>query len=84
MSNKSNLTVATMGIDIGKNSRHVLSLDRRGAIVLRQKWSSDQIEVKLAAKPPCLIGKEACIGAHHLSRRLQALGHDARRDRKRH
>jgi hypothetical protein len=31
-------TIATMGIDIGKNSFHVVGLDRRGAIVLRQKW----------------------------------------------
>ena len=28
--------------------------------------------------PPCLIGMEACVGAHHLSRKLNALGHDAR------
>jgi hypothetical protein len=28
--------------------------------------------------PPCLIGMEACFGAHHLSRKLQAFGHDAR------
>src|SRR5688572_28685510 len=28
--------------------------------------------------PPCLIGMEACVGAHHLSRKLQGLGHDAR------
>ena len=28
--------------------------------------------------PPCLIGMEACVGAHHLSRQLQAFGHDAR------
>src|SRR5262245_47710718 len=28
--------------------------------------------------PPCLIGMEACVGAHHLSRKLQVLGHDAR------
>jgi hypothetical protein len=28
--------------------------------------------------PPCLIGMEACVGAHHLSRRLNSLGHDAR------
>ena len=27
---------------------------------------------------PCLIGMEACVGAHHLTRRLIALGHDAR------
>lgn len=78
MSNKSNATVATMGIDIGKNSFHVVGLDRRGAIVVRQKWSRSQVEARLAAMPPCLIGMEACVGAHHLSRKLQALGHDAR------
>ena len=27
---------------------------------------------------PCLIGMEAFVGAHHLSRKLKALGHDAR------
>jgi transposase len=78
MFNKSIATVATMGIDIGKNSFHVIGLDRRGAIVLRQKRSRGQVEARLAAMPPCLIGMEACVGAHHLSRKLQALGHDAR------
>ncbi len=47
MSNKSIATIATMGIDIGKNSFHVVGLDRRGAIVLRQKWSLGQIEARL-------------------------------------
>ena len=28
--------------------------------------------------PPCLVGMEACVGAHHLSRKLKGLGHDAR------
>ncbi len=37
MPNKSIATVAPMGIDIGKNSFDVVGLDRRGAIVLRQK-----------------------------------------------
>jgi transposase len=78
MSNKSIATIATMGIDIGKNSFHVVGLDQRGAIVLRQKWSRGQIEARLANMPRCLIGMEACVGAHHLSRKLQALGHDAR------
>ena len=78
MPNKSIATIATMGIDIGKNSFHVVGLDRRGAIVLRQKWSRGQIETRLANMPPCLIGMEACVGAHHLSRKLQAQGHDAR------
>ena len=78
MSNQSNSTVATMGIDIGKNSFHVVGLDVRGAIVLRQKRSRGQVETRLANTPPCLIGMEACVGAHHLSRRLKGLGHDAR------
>jgi len=78
MSNKSIATIATMGIDIGENSFHVAGLDRRGAIVLRQKWSRGQIEARIANMPPCLIGMEACVGAHHLSRKLQAHGHDAR------
>jgi transposase len=78
MSNKSTATVATMGIDIGKNSFHVIGLDERGAIVLRQKWSRGQVEARLANMPPCLIGMEACVGAHHLSRKLQSYGHDAR------
>ena len=70
--------VAVVGIDIGKYSFHVVGLDRRGAIVLRQKWSRGQVEARLANMPSCLIGMEACVGAHHLSRRLNALGHNAR------
>jgi transposase len=70
--------VAVVGIDIGKNSFHIVGLDQRGAIVLRQKWSRNQVEARLSNMPPCLIGMEACVGAHHLSRKLNALGHDAR------
>ena len=78
MSEKLYAAVAVIGIDIGKNSFHVVGHDRRGAIVLRQKWSRGQVEARLANLPPCLIGMEACVGAHHLSRKLQLLGHDAR------
>jgi transposase len=79
MSSKHDRAVASViGIDIGKNSFHIIGQDQRGAIVLRQKWSRGQVEARLANVPPCLIGMEACVGAHHLSRKLQALGHDAR------
>src|SRR5262245_24491462 len=78
MSQKLNSAIAVIGIGIGKNSFHVVGHDRRGAIVLRQKWSRGQVESRLANMPPCLIGMEACVGAHHLSRKLKDLGHDAR------
>ena len=70
--------IAVIGIDIGKNSFHVVGHDKRGSIVLRQKWSRGQIEARLANMPPCLIGMEACVGAHHLDRKLSGFGHDAR------
>jgi transposase len=78
MSQKPDTSPAVIGIDIGKNSFHIVGQNRRGAIVLRQKWSRSQVEARLANLPPCLIGLEACVGAHHLSRKLQALGHQAR------
>ena len=78
MSQKLDSKVAVIGIDIGKNSFHVVGHDRRGAIVLRQKWSRGQVEARLANLPACLIGMEACVGAHHLSRKLRMLGHEAR------
>src|SRR6202158_2935516 len=71
-------SIAFVGIDIGKNSFHVVGLDKSGVIVLRQKWSRGQVETRFANMPPCLVGMEACVGAHHLSRKLNALGHDAR------
>ncbi len=71
--------IAVIGIDIGKNSFHIIGLDKKGAIALRQKWSRGQVESRLANLKLCLVGMEACNGAHHLARKLIALGHDARR-----
>ena len=78
MSQTAQTAVAVIGIDIGKNSFHIVGHDERGAIVLRQKWSRGPVEARFANLPPCLIGMEACVGAHHLSRKLNGLGHDAR------
>ena len=78
MPRTTDIAIAVIGIDIGKNSFHIVGLDQRGAIVLRQKWSRGQVETRLANMPPCLIGMEACVGAHHLSRKLNALGHEPR------
>ena len=77
MSKKQN-NPTVIGIDIGKNNFHLIGLDDAGEIVLRRKLSRRQLAERLVNLPPCLVGMEACIGAHHLSRRLLALGHDAR------
>ncbi len=77
-SNSAAATTATIGIDLGKNTFHLVGLDRRGAIVLQLKLSRGQLERRLANVPRCLIGMEACSGAHHIGRRLTELGHDVR------
>ena len=62
MSQTPNTAIVVIGIDIGKNSFHVVGHDERGAIVLRQKWSRGQVEARFANIPPCLVGMEACVG----------------------
>ena len=49
MSQKPNTAIAVVGMDIGKNSFHIVGQDERGAIALRQKWSRGQVEARFAA-----------------------------------
>src|SRR3989440_4739764 len=78
MSQTPNTAIAVIGIDLGKNSFHVVGHEAGGAVGVGQQWARGQVEARLANIPPCLIGMEACVGAHHLSRKLASLGHDAR------
>jgi transposase len=55
MSQKLSTAITVIGVDIGKNSFHVVGHDERGTIVLRQKWSRGQVEARLANMPACLI-----------------------------
>ena len=71
-------TINTIGIDVGKNTFHLVGLDKRGAIVLQQKVTRHQLGRRLSNIPCCLIGMEACSGTHFIARQLSALGHDVR------
>ena len=73
MSATAHSRIAVVGIDIGKTSFHVVGFNQRGATVLRQKWSRGQVEASFANMPSCLVGMEACVDAHHLSRSASAL-----------
>jgi transposase len=75
---KSSDPVATIGLDIGKNTFHLVGLDKRGAIAVRTKVSRNQLVRPLVNLPQCLIGLEAGSGSHHIARQLQSLGHVVR------
>ena len=70
--------VKTVGIDIGKNTFHLIGEDSRGAIVLRAKLTRAQLMLRLSNAKRCVIGIKPCPGGHHLGRRLTALGHEVR------
>jgi hypothetical protein len=57
MSRKTDAVIAsTIGIDTGKNTLHLIGLDQRGTVVLREKVARGRIGTRLANIPPCLIG----------------------------
>src|SRR5262249_3917839 len=63
---------------LGKNTFHLVALDKPGAIVTRIKVSRNQLVRRLVNLPPCLLGLEAGSGSHHSARQVQAPGHDVR------
>jgi len=77
-SQKTPEAISTIGIDVGKNTFHLVGLDKRGAIVLRQKVTRHQLGRRFSNIPRCLIGMEACSGTHFIARQITALGHDVR------
>lgn len=72
------MDVHTIGIDLGKTVFHVVGLDSPGNVVLKRRPSRTQLLEQLANTPACLIGMEACCGAHHLGSALAAQGHQVR------
>ena len=79
MSQKTEAGLAcTIGIDTGKNTLHLVGLDAKGAVVLREKLARGRIAARLANVPPCLIGIEAGMATHYVARELLVLGHDVR------
>ena len=70
--------ITTIGVDVGKNTLHMVGLDTSGAIVLRERVSRGRITSRLANLPPCLIGIEAGMATHYVARELAALGHDVK------
>jgi transposase len=72
------IIIANVGVDIGKNAFHICAMNAKGTIVLRERLTRTALPKRLANIPPCLIGMEACAGAHHIGRKLASLGHDVR------
>jgi transposase len=69
------MKITTAGLDIAKRLFQVHGVDERGTPVLRKQLKRSQVLSFFANLTPCVIGIEACCGAHHWARQLQKLGH---------
>ena len=67
--------ITTVGIDLAKNVFSLHGVDGGGKPVFRRMVRRERLVETIAALPPCLIGMEACSGAHEWGRRFQRYGH---------
>lgn len=73
------MAIMTIGIDLAKNVFAVHGVDENGKVLLvKPKVARKDLAELIARQPPCLIGMEACTGAHHWARQFRRYGHTVR------
>ena len=68
----------TIGLDLAKSVFQVHGVSAEGHAVFRRQLRRSQVLVFFERLNPCLVGMEACAGAHHWARELTRLGHEVR------
>ena len=74
----SNMQITTIGLDLAKNVFQVHGVDANGGDVVRRKLRRGELLRFFEKLPPCLVGMEACAGAHHWARQIAAFGHEVK------
>lgn len=72
------MNIASVGIDIGKTTFHLVALGERNKVLIRKKFSRSQLLAYTAKLASALIGLEACAGAHFIGAALREQGHQVR------
>lgn len=68
-------TIATLGIDLGKNWFHLTGLDKRNQPVYRTRLNRKKLAELAATLPPCVVAMESCPGSQYWGRRFAEAGH---------
>ena len=69
---------SSIGVDIGKDVFHLIGFDQEGRIILRRKIKRLGLVSAFSKLPRCVVGMEACLSAHFVSRTLRRLGFEPR------
>ncbi|MBB6188960.1 transposase, partial [Rhodanobacter sp. MP7CTX1] len=70
-----NDTTSIVGVDIAKQVFQIHTVDLASGEIVRVQFKRAKFLAWFVNRPPCVIGMEACGGAHHWARELIALGH---------
>ncbi|MCC5958588.1 MAG: transposase [Rhodobacteraceae bacterium] len=70
--------ITTVGLDLAKNVFQIHAVDSAGAVVIRRQVRRAQVPLFFSRLSPCLVGMEACAGAHFWARELAKFGHEVR------
>ncbi len=70
--------ITSIGVDLAKNVLQLHGVKVDGTVALRRQLRRSQVLEFFGHLPPCLVGMEACAGAHFWARELTKLGHDVR------
>ncbi|MGA2100761.1 MAG: HNH endonuclease [Candidatus Sulfotelmatobacter sp.] len=70
--------IASIGVDLGKTTFHLVALGEQGKVIVRKKFSRKQLLAYTANLQSSLVGMEACSGAHFIGAALRSQGHDVR------
>jgi len=69
------MKVTAIGVDLAKNLIQLHGVDAQGKAALKKQLKRNQVLSFFANLSPCVIGMEACAGAHHWARKLESFGH---------
>ena len=72
------MTIAVLGIDLGKTVCSLAGLDATGAVVFRKRLQRFRLLDFISSLPPCVVAMEACGGAHHIGRFCLEYGREPR------
>lgn len=70
--------VKVLGVDVAKNVFQIHGVDASGKEIFRRQLSRAKLKPFMAMQQKCLIGMEACGGAHHWAREFRAMGHEVK------
>ncbi|NIT61907.1 MAG: IS110 family transposase [Aliifodinibius sp.] len=70
--------ISRIGLDLAKNVFQIHAADKHGNVILRKTVKRNKLLEFFAQCEPCLVGMEACSGAHHWAREITRLGHEVK------